>query len=445
MLQSLRHAESPGFDAQLDDARRGSQVNAQDVALAREIAFGVVRHRRWLEEILARHLHKPLPAQAHQVRDALLIGIYQALFLDRIPAHTIVDETVRLVAAARPETGYRGLANAIMRKVTAAPRADMLPDPETPWPILHGVPEWLSGEAEQLYRGDELVDFFAACNAQAPLCLRATALAGAAGDDDLLAAIKQEIETHIQADADVARGALPRSFLVRGRGIAPELLPSFRAGIFTVEDEGAQIVSHLAGVKSGDAVLDLCASPGGKTSNIADLAGRKLLRFVACDVSEQKLTRLRDTLTRLQLMEVVVTKLAEQALEEERRESFDVVLVDAPCSALGTMRRHPEVRWKRSARDLRAIARQQYEILGNAARLVKPGGVLVYSVCTFTRVETDAVVDRFLQEHKGFAAADAPQNLPFDAKRLETTRGRWRTSPHQNGCDGFFIARMRKS
>ncbi|HMX63555.1 MAG TPA: 16S rRNA (cytosine(967)-C(5))-methyltransferase RsmB, partial [Candidatus Sumerlaeota bacterium] len=105
----------------------------------------------------------------------------------------------------------------------------------------------------------------------------------------------------------------------------------------------------------------------------------------------------------------------------------------------------PEVRWKRSARDLRAIARQQYEILGNAARLVKPGGVLVYSVCTFTRVETDAVVDRFLQEHKGFAAADAPQNLPFDAKRLETTRGRWRTSPHQNGCDGFFIARMRKS
>ncbi|HMX62347.1 MAG TPA: transcription antitermination factor NusB, partial [Candidatus Sumerlaeota bacterium] len=126
MLQSLRHAESPGFDAQLDDARRGSQVNAQDVALAREIAFGVVRHRRWLEEILARHLHKPLPAQAHQVRDALLIGIYQALFLDRIPAHTIVDETVRLVAAARPETGYRGLANAIMRKVTAAPRADML-------------------------------------------------------------------------------------------------------------------------------------------------------------------------------------------------------------------------------------------------------------------------------------------------------------------------------
>ncbi|MEO8377580.1 MAG: transcription antitermination factor NusB, partial [Candidatus Sumerlaeota bacterium] len=355
-MQSLRTPESPGFDALLDDARRISTMSGPDVALARQIAFGVVRQRRWLEEVLARYLHKPLPTQAHQVRDALLIGVYQALYLDRIPAHTIVDESVNLVASVRTEVGYRSLTNAIMRKVVSAPREEVLPPKDASWPLLYSIPDWLSSEAGQVYKGDELISFFAASNAQAPLCLRATALVEGKTDDDLLVALKQEIVSYIHADAEVGLGTIPRSFLVSGRGIAPDHLPSFRAGHFTVEDEGAQIVSYLAGAREGDAVLDLCASPGGKTSNIADIGARKFARFVACDVSEQKLLRLRDTLKRLHLTDTIEVRLVEDALRGEKQESFDVVLVDAPCSALGTMRRHPEVRWKRSARDLRMTA-----------------------------------------------------------------------------------------
>ncbi|MCC6547630.1 hypothetical protein IT570_10730 [Candidatus Sumerlaeota bacterium] len=419
-------------------------MSGQDIALAREIAFGVARHRRWLEEVLARYLHKPLPTQAHQVRDALFMGIYQAAHLDRVPAHTIVDETVKLVGSVRSETGYRALANAIMRKVVAAPREELHPTAETPWHLIHGVPQWLSIEAGQLYRGGELVDFFAACNLQAPLCLRATMLAGDVDDDALLTRLIHEIETHVPSNAEVGLGGIPRSFLVRGRGITPDHLPSFRAGLFTVEDEGAQIVSQLTGAREGDAVLDLCASPGGKTSNIADIGRRNFKRLVACDVNDQKLARLHDTLKRLHLMDLVTTRLAGDALREERENTFDVVLVDAPCSALGTMRRHPEVRWKRSARDLRILAKQQQEILGSAARFVKPGGALVYSVCTFTRTETDSVVDRFLAGNKSFSAAGAPDDIPFDVKIYEAGEGRWRTAPHRNGCDGFFVARMRK-
>jgi 16S rRNA (cytosine967-C5)-methyltransferase len=446
LLQSLRDAEAPGFDTRLDDARRTGGMSGQDVALSREIAFGVARQRRWLESVLDRYLHHPLPEQAHQVLDALLVGIYQAAFLDRVPAHTIVDETVKLVASVRTEVGYRSLANAIMRRVVKEQRADLQPTADTPWMTRHGVPDWLASEAGQLYRGDELVEFFAASNELAPLCLRATQLAHESSDEELEQLLRAEIADYTHSIPELVRSPLvPRSFSVRTRGLTPEHLPSFRRGLFTVEDEGGQVASYLAGVRPGMKVLDLCASPGGKTANLADLAGRKLERFVACDVSEQKLVRLRDTIKRLCLGEMIETRLSGTVTGEGFDGAFDLVLVDAPCSGLGTLRRHPEIRWKRSPRDLRALARQQQQLLEQGAALVSPGGTLVYSVCTFTKLETEGVVEKFVAAQEGrFALAEAPEGLPFDAARLAVGAGQWRTSPHRDGCDGFFVGRLRR-
>lgn len=447
LLLEARNPTGGGIDAGVDEARRRGSLSGQDAALAREIACGVSRQRRWLESVLARYLQRPLPGKAFHVHEALLIGIYQALFLDRIPAHTIVDEGVKLVGAVRTEAAYRGLANAILRKVVTEPRAALLPLPDTPWIIRHSVPDWLASEGGQLLRNGELEAFFAAQNDPAPLCLRPTHLARDLADDDLEQLLRLEIAQNAHVVPELARGHyLRRSFSVRARGLAPEFLPSFRRGLFTVEDEGGQIAACLAGIQPQMSVLDLCASPGGKSAHLADLAGRQLTRLLACDVSKQKIERLHETLRRLELSELVETRLVSELSEEEDGGRFDLVFLDAPCSALGTLRRHPEIRWRRSPRDLRTLARLQLELLTRAAQYVRPGGILTYSVCTFTSVETDAVIDKFLKVQEGsFSPAPAPTGLTFDPDTLAAGEGRWRTATHRDGCDAFFVARLRSN
>ncbi len=440
-LDALVQGLSPktkGVDVVLDAARVEGTIDARDLALAQEIAYGVCRHRRWLEQILNRFLHKPLPAGAAKVHEALLMGIYQAIFLDRVPMHAIVDETVRLVRVSRTEKGYHGLANAIMRKVADQPREALVPGEGIPWPVRLSIPDWIASEAGHVLAGEGPEKLFEAMNQPAPLHLRIT---GGIDEEKL-----KEFEDRFRGEVVDQAGAVPEidrggmlseSLHVRGRGFVPSDLPSFRQGLITVEDEAAQLTGWLSGVKPGDSVLDLCASPGGKTSHIADLMNRTG-RLLATDISDAKLERLRETLTRLQLGEFVETRLASDIAGEQ----FDVVLVDAPCSGLGTLRRHPEIRWRREPKDLKNLAKQQGKLLRQAAGHVRPGGVLVYSVCTFTQVETDLAADRFLQGNGEFSALDAPEGLPFIEPPLRAGPGRWRVWPHRNDGDAFFIARL---
>lgn len=441
-------ASAPGLDALLADARATNQYSRADLSLAREIAAGVCRHRRWLEQLLDRFLHHPLPAGAARVRTALLAGLYQAVYLDRIPAHTLVDETVRLVGTVRTEAAYRGLANAIMRRVVVTPREELIEPPDLTWPIRHSVPDWLASEAGQVLGNGEAEALFAALNEHAPLSLRLTAQEPRLAPAQLVDRLRGEIVDAVGRVVEVGPGRLlADNIAVRARGLDPESLPSFQAGLLTAEDEGAEVVGWLAGPRPGDRLLDLCASPGGKTSHLADLTGRRHARLVASDVSERKLDRLRGTLRRLGLESQVEVRLADSlAADGELAGSFDVVLVDAPCSGLGTLRRHPEIRWRRSPAAIRALARQQRELLTHAARFVAPGGHLIYSVCTFNRAETDGVADAFAAEHANFSPAPAPEGLPFDSAALSTGRpGRWRTWTHRDGCDSFFIARWQRA
>lgn len=445
MLTQARDPKSPGLDSWLDEARSRGELSPQDAALAREIAYGVCRHRLSLERIVERYLHKPLPKQAWQVGECLLIGAYQALHLERVPAHSIVDESVRLVASARTEVGYRGLVNAIMRRIVKEERSRVETDPAAAtWLVRHSVPDWLASEGGQVYRGKTNEAFFAASNEHAPLQLRVTGQAESLLPAELEDRLRGEIVDHTHSVPEIERGRhLGECLTIRGRGVAPEFLPSFRRGLVTAEDEGAQIAGWLAGAQEGQEILDLCASPGGKASHLLDIARRRA-RLVACDVSEQKLHRLRETIQRLGLTNITELRNAHDMRADAIPDRFDLVLVDAPCSGLGTLRRHPEIRWRRSARDLRSLARQQTELLDQAAPFVKPGGHLVYSLCTFTLSETDEVVDRFLASHPEFQPAPAPEGLPFDDTPFRSGTGRWRTNPHEHGCDAFYIARFQR-
>jgi 16S rRNA (cytosine967-C5)-methyltransferase len=447
MLEQARDPRAPGMDTWLDEARSRGEISPQDAGLAREIAYGVCRHRRRLERVVDKFLEKPLPKGAWHVYETLLIGAYQVIYLDRVPSHSIVDESVRLVASARTEESYRGLVNAIMRRVVREHRETTPPPGEDPknWLDRHSVPDWLASEGGQIYRNSANEQFFAASNETAPLQLRVTTQVEGLSLVEIEERLRGEIVDITHTIPDVERGRFVEECLtIRGRGIAPEFLPSFRKGMVTAEDEGGQIAGWLAGAQPGMRVLDLCASPGGKAAHMMDLAKRNL-DLVACDVSEQKLHRLRETLQRVGLLALCDVRLADTMRAPEFTESFDLALVDAPCSGLGTLRRHPEIRWRRSARDLRNLSRQQSDILEQAAPLVKVGGTLVYTVCTFTMSETEDVVSRFLGAHREYRLTGPPEGLPFDEKTFRSAEGRWRSAPHLHGCDAFFIARFRKN
>jgi 16S rRNA (cytosine967-C5)-methyltransferase len=445
MLRRIGGPSGQGMERTLEEARKDGRLSARDGALAQEIARGVCRRRRWLEQLLDRFLHKPLPLQAYSIRDGLLIGLYQAIYLDKIPPHTLVDETVRLVGGARTESGFRSLANAVMRKVVSTPREELLPKDSDPWLVTESVPEWLASEAEKIFPDAGSQKFFTASNEHASLNLRAVSIPGAPDLEVLIETLRGEIIDLTGSAPEIERGRFsPDCLIVHGRGIAPMDLPSFRSGFLTAEDEGAQVVGWLSGARPGMRILDLCASPGGKTVHLADMCNRQFERLVAADMNEEKLSRLGETLRRTGLSESVETKLFSEVITDPELEGyFDLVFVDAPCSSLGTLRRHPEVRWRMEPTEIRTLSRTQRRILKRASKLVKPGGTLFYSVCTFTQMETDTVIDRFLINSEGeFSLYNSPVESPFDASSLACGEGKWRTETHLHQCDTFFASRL---
>ncbi|MDK2973044.1 MAG: rRNA (cytosine967-C5)-methyltransferase [Candidatus Sumerlaeota bacterium] len=434
-----RNPRTPGLDILVEESCVRAGAAHADAALAREIAYGVARHRLWLEHLLAQRVERPLAEFAPGVHETLLAGIFQHVFLDRIPAHALVDESVRLAVAQKGGERLRGLVNAVMRRITEQAPEDLRPHHDAAWRLRCSVPDLVAAEVVAAIGEERAEAFFAAAQETAPLCLRLR------GDLD---AVRAEILAELpQASGEVpsfAEGRLtPECFSIRQRGFSPDQLTAFREGRCTVEDEGAQAACLLAlGNERPARVLDLCAAPGGKTAHLADILPGAAL--TACDVSERKLARLRQTLERLGLAGRTNVSLSEPILGTEQNGGFGFVLVDAPCSGLGTLRRHPEIRHRRSEEDFENLARCQYDLLHRAARLVDPGGVLAYTVCTVGRRECEAVVDRFLVLHPEFASAPETGAMPFDAGAVAAGPGCWRLLTNEWGCDGFFVARFRR-
>ncbi|MBX3729089.1 MAG: hypothetical protein KF858_07870 [Candidatus Sumerlaeia bacterium] len=432
---------APGLDVLVEEAAARAHATPADAALAREIAFAVARHRLWLEHLLAARIERPLQGFASAVHEALLGGLAQYLFLDRVPVHALVDETVRLAGAQPQGARLRGLVNAVMRRLTAQPREALLPPAHTPWRLRHSIPKPCAVEVVGVLGEAGAEAFFGASNGTAPLCLRVRPSA----PGGLTERLHDEIAAVTGQAVALQPGRLvPGSLAVRARGLAPDRVPAFAEGLVTVEDEGAQAACLLAlGGARPTRVLDLCAAPGGKSAHMADALGSDA-RVTACDVGPPKLRRLEATLARLGLADRIAVRLSEEMLADAAAR-FDLVLVDAPCSGLGTLRRHPEIRHRRHAEDFENLARLQYDLLTRSARLVAPGGVLAYTVCTVGHSETAGVVDRFLVLNPDFVPAPIESSLPFDHEALQCAPGQWRVLPQDWDCDGFFVARLRRT
>jgi 16S rRNA (cytosine967-C5)-methyltransferase len=419
---------------------RAPQLDAAERGLATELVYGVLRRRARLDRALEAVADRGLGSLDPAMRVLLRVGAYQLLFLDRVPAYAAVHDTVE---TAKRIHGARlgGLTNALLRRVSERgepPLPDAARDPLGYLIEACGCPEWLArlalrelGDATAVALGDDMA-------APAPISLRANRSAGITREQ-LVTALAAE-----RPDAQLTLSAVaPDAVVARGLD-GPARTAAFERGAFAITDVGAQLVAELCGAAPGERVLDACAGLGGKTCHLAAL-GDNRARVVAVDLSAAKLEQAGAQARRLGLqgIEARTANLLEPLPADLG--TFDRVLLDAPCSGLGVLRRHPEILLRRSEGELAALAVPQRQMLDTVAASVAPGGVLTYAVCTFDRAECEDVVGGFLSRHPQFRLERPPQTeggVPWD--RLFDNAGFMRTWPHRDEADAFFAARMRR-
>jgi 16S rRNA (cytosine967-C5)-methyltransferase len=410
----------------------GTRLGPADRALVTRLVYGTLAWQGRLDHHLRGLVSAPWETLDPPVRAALRLGLYQLLFLDRVPAYAAVDASVSLARAAG--RGAAGLVNAVLRRAATAgtaglPLPDAAADPVGRLAVEWSHPRWLVERWAAELGLDELPALLAANNVHGATAVRANRLQTTR--DALLAELSA-------AGVDAAPSRWTADGVVIGRSSARlRELPAWREGRFAFQGEASQLVTALLGLTPGDRVLDACAAPGGKATHAAGLVGADGL-VVAVDRRTAGARRIAAEAARLGATAVHV--LVGDARRVPSAARFDAVLVDAPCSGLGTLRRHPELRWRRRPEDVPRLAALQREILGGVAPLVRGGGVLAYAVCTLAREETDDVIEWFRRAHPGFRLEDAATRIPAE---VVTPAGTMRTLPHRHGLDGFFAARLR--
>ncbi|WP_419571694.1 16S rRNA (cytosine(967)-C(5))-methyltransferase RsmB [Rheinheimera sp.] len=395
--------------------------NPADKALLQEICFGLMRQLPQLEFVCQKLMDKPLVKQLRPLQFLIYVGLYQLKFL-RIPDHAAIGETVE---AARLLKGQKltGLINAVLRSAQRQP--ELFDFSQAPAAVQTNHPGWIVNSLQQAYpeQWQQVID---ANQQKAPLWLRVNQRR--IRPDAFMAALEAE-----GLNASQPFSYLPTTILLE-QAQEVTLLPGYDDGWFSVQDAAAQHAAHFLQPQSGEAILDACCAPGGKTSHILELAPQAQL--LALDKDPRRLQRVHANLERLQLQaEVVAADAATPELWAQGR-SFDRILLDVPCSATGVIRRHPDIRWLRKKTDIAALASLQQQILQKIWPLLKPGGVLLYATCSVLPDENQQQISAFLQ-----AQPDA-ELVPLSAEHSDS---QWQILPGQQQMDGFYYAKLRKT
>ncbi|HEX6230563.1 MAG TPA: 16S rRNA (cytosine(967)-C(5))-methyltransferase RsmB [Actinomycetota bacterium] len=394
-------------------ARAG--LSERDSALASELAYGTLRRLIPIDHALAPLLDRPLDTAPRPARALLRLGAYQLLYT-RIPAHAAVSETVEL---ATPR--HRGFVNAVLRRLSAEGARTPRGASDEDVSVRTGLAAWAVRELRRLL-GGEAEEAAAALAEPARVTLRTNTCR--TSQDEL----SRALET---AGVGVEAGTVHAGSLLVEAG-APARLPGFAEGWFAVQDQASSFVVRALDPRPGERVLDACAGPGGKAGHAACLVRPGGL-VVSADVSLPRSVLVRQTLRRLGVEGRVVVQ---DARRPAVRGPFHRALVDAPCTGMGSARRRPELLWRASRDELSGLARLQVEIASGAAELLRPGGRLVYSVCTFPRAETDAACDAILRRR--------PDLEPVELEGPDGPAARIRLWPHRHGCDAMFVAGFRR-
>lgn len=454
LVESVKSEE--GVDVLLDRALARCSFDSRERALTVELTYGVLRRLATIDWRLEPVLEKPLPRLPVAVQMLLRLGAYQLLFLDRIPQSAAVNESVNLARGFAGTLGrdWSGLVNAVLRA--------LLRHPPLPWPsmtsdaaqalaVRYSVPGWLSRRwVERL----GVASAEAACegvSAVPPMTLRV---------NQLITTREVLLQSFSQAGiAAKPTSVSPVGIFIEEGGLVPSL-PGFQEGAFYVEDEAAQLIPPLLDPQPGHSVLDACAAPGGKSTHLAELMHNRGTIY-AVDRKGARLDLVRSNCRRLGVQIVVsivgdirqplewVSKIETAGPPSVKKArvgepSVDRILVDAPCSGLGVLRRHPEAKWHKDEQALPRHQALQCQILEAVVPCLRPGGVLVYSTCSTEPEENEDVIERFCRAHAEFQRESVVPWLPPAAQGFVTEQGALSTVGNRFSMDGFYAARLRR-
>ncbi|HTK81316.1 MAG TPA: 16S rRNA (cytosine(967)-C(5))-methyltransferase RsmB [Bacteroidota bacterium] len=420
------------LDKMLDAELRSTEVADIDKSLLAEIVHGVMRWQGRLDWILNGFTHGNFSKSEVNIRNALRVALYQILFLTQVPHYASVNEAVEFIKRIRGEKAA-SLVNAVLRNIIRSLDAIHYPkqeeDPVQYLAVYYAHPQWMVKRWAARFEREELEKLLVANNEIPGLSLRINKLK--INPSEFLSLLDKQ---HV-----AYQGSSLIDHFVRVKsltGIAQ--LNIFQSGYFSIQDESAALPVLLLDPRTGERVIDMCAAPGGKTTFIAERMENSG-QILAVDKYESKLNMITTSCQRLGITNVQAVVADANELETE---PADKVLIDAPCSGLGVLRKKPDIKWKRDQDDIHRLVLQQKNLLESGARMVKPGGVLVYSTCTTEPEENSLQIAAFLQKHPDFTIDDAHRFVSHSAVSRE---GWVETYPHRHHIDGSFAVRLVKA
>ncbi len=433
-LHILLHAakKKTTLDRALDAFRpQLAGLTQQDKNLCHAIVFGVLRHRNYLDFIIQTFSNTKIARMDLSVLYILRMAVFQLRFLDRVPDFAAINTAVDL-AKAQGGKKIAGFVNAVLRNAARGFDSLVWPDQHKNLvehiSVVHSIPLWLAQRWLDRYGPDTTLELCRAVNRIPPVTLRTNTLKTSRAElGRLLTDAGHKIDFTPFS---------PDGILLAGAGIHVEDLTGFASGLFQIQDEAAQLVSRILDPQKEETILDACAGLGGKSLHLAQLM-ENTGQITAVDTEETKLAQLSSEAQRLGItsVETQVLDLLKADISDFPK-FFDRVLVDAPCTGLGVLRRNPDAKWERSVQDIQRMAARQKRLLNRAANLVKPGGTLVYAVCSCEKEENEAVIAAFLKARKDYALVPMGHFYGRACDKFFTT------FPETTGMDGFFAARL---
>ncbi len=428
------------LDLLMESFHAGTGLSRRDTRFVNALVYGVQRWRYRLDAALNALSDRPPRKKDHQVVNILRLGLYQIMDMDRVPEAAVVHTAVELSRAV-DRSWASGYINAVLRRalrepqVLASPRAG--DDPVQRLSVGHSFPPWMIARWLGRFGHAETDALCRAVNRIPPLVLRTNLLK--TSRRELLAAL-QSMSLDVRPSAYVPAGLL----IDRADGRLFDCTP-FEKGWFQVQDEAAQAVGHLVDPQPGEATLDACAGLGGKTAHMAACMQNRG-RITAVDKDDRKLARLETEMQRLGIDIVHSRPLdwLQAADAPPLAERFDKILLDAPCSGMGVLRRNPDAKWKRRPKAFKRYRATQRQLLAALAPLLKPEGALVYAVCSTEPEETQEVLEWFLKNHPQFVIDRQPSSLPETMAPLLNPDGSLQTEVQRHATDGFFAVRLRR-
>lgn len=425
-------------DEALKECLAESSLSDLDKKLATEITYGVLKNRLRIDYYIKQFSQHPFSRIDKETRTILRIGAYQLLFLDRVPDFAAVDEAVKLAKRIKGIRQSR-FVNAVLREIIREQSKVELPSANDDFrkylSVCYSHPRWLVDYLCATFGNTVAEDICACGNKTPPLTLRVNSLR--ISTKDMIAHLKQSgIENAIPGIYSPDAVYIERVGNLSDQSFIKE-------GLATIQDEASQLVGHILDPQPGEYIIDMCAAPGGKTTHIAQIQQDRG-KILAVDISAERLAKVATSCEQLGITSVSIRDKTDANLLPLEPESADRILLDAPCSGLGTVRRRPDLRWKKTLKDIPLGARTQISLLIESADLLKPGGIIVYSVCTYTEEENERVVENFLALRSDFEIEFEVNLKVKTVKQFITESGFVKILPTSNDLDGFFVAKLKK-